>query len=198
VPGVTKLLDANSLRRCFPLFATCTYVQIGYLGLLPALTPELPGLLQEMRTLFPNVKLALDTVNPPGPAEQLWPILPELDVFCPSRTEAEALSGEHDPVKMISAFRSRMKSGLIGIKLDVEGCILDDGMMQVTAPIYPIQCVDTTGAGDTWYAGLLTARIKKMPLAQAAKFANRVAADCCTALGASAGVKSFDETIGRL
>jgi ribokinase len=57
---------------------------------------------------------------------------------------------------------------------------------------------DTTGAGDTWFGGLLVALRKNMPLEQAGKFANRVAADCCTALGASAGIRSFNETIARV
>ena len=30
------------------------------------------------------------------------------------------------------------------------------------------------------------------------KFANRAAADCCTALGASTGVKNFEETLARV
>src|SRR5690349_509633 len=42
VPGATKLLDADVFRRCIPLFAKCAFVQIGYFGLLPALTPDLP------------------------------------------------------------------------------------------------------------------------------------------------------------
>ncbi|HEX8522407.1 MAG TPA: carbohydrate kinase family protein [Tepidisphaeraceae bacterium] len=198
VPGVTALLDGTSFRRCFPLFATCSIVQVGYLGLLPSLTPVLAGLLQEMETLYPNTKLALDTVNPPGPAKDLWPILPHLDVFCPSRSEAQALTDESEPKKMIAAFREHMKTGLIGIKLDEEGCILDDGKEQVVAAIYRVDVKDTTGAGDTWYAGVLTALLKQMPLKQAAQFANRAAADCCTDYGASAGVKSFEETMARL
>jgi sugar/nucleoside kinase (ribokinase family) len=198
VPGVTALLDETSFRRCFPLFATCAYVQVGYLGLLPSLTPALAGLLQEMETTYPNTKLALDTVNPPGPAKDLYPILPHLDVFCPSRTEGQSLTGESDPQKMIAAFREHMKTGLIGIKLDEEGCILDDGQQRVSAPIYPVEVKDTTGAGDTWYAGILTSLLRKMPLDQAAKFANRAAADCCSELGASTGVKSFEESLARI
>ena len=58
--------------------------------------------------------------------------------------------------------------------------------------------IDTTGAGDTWFGALLTALRHDMPLEQAGKFANRAAADCCTALGASAGVKSFEETSSNL
>src|SRR5258707_1341842 len=65
-PGVTPLLDANAFRRCFPIFRRCKYVQIGYFGLLPALTPDLPGLLAELRAAAPGTKIALDTVNPPA------------------------------------------------------------------------------------------------------------------------------------
>jgi sugar/nucleoside kinase (ribokinase family) len=198
VPGVTKLLDAAAFRQCFSIFARCAFVQIGYFGLLPALTPELPQLLSELRQAAPNTKIALDTVNPTSTWELLEPILPHLDVFAPSRTEAAALTGEKSPAAMVARFRAHMKRGLIGIKLDAEGCYLDDGREAITVPAYPIQVIDTTGAGDTWFGGLLTALIKGMPLREAGKFANRAAADCCTALGASTGVRSFDDTLARL
>jgi len=197
-PGATPLLDADALRKCFPIFAKSTWVQIGYLGLLPTLTPQLAGVLPELKRACPKVKLAFETVNPPGNWSDVESILPHLDLFAPSRTEAEALTGLTDPAAMIARFRQRMKTGLIGIKLDSEGCLLDDGNEQVIVPAYKIIPVDTTGAGDTWYAGLLTAIIKGMPLEQCGRFANRTAADCCTALGASAGIRTFDETLARL
>jgi sugar/nucleoside kinase (ribokinase family) len=58
--------------------------------------------------------------------------------------------------------------------------------------------VDTTGAGDTWFGGLIAAMLRGMPLEQMGRFANRAAADCCTALGASTGVQSFQKTLERL
>jgi sugar/nucleoside kinase (ribokinase family) len=197
-PGVTKLLDAAAFRRCIPMFAKCDVVQVGYFGLLPALTPELPNVLAELKKASPRTKIALDTVNPPADAKLLWPILPHVDLFAPSRTEAQALTGESSPHKMVAAFRERMGEGLIGIKLDSDGCLLDDGQVSALVPAYKIECVDTTGAGDTWFGALMTALRKSIPLEQAGKFANRAAADCCTALGASAGVRSFDETLKRL
>ena len=198
VPGVTALLDAAAFRRCLNTFAQCTFVQIGYFGLLPALTPRLPELLPELRRAAPRTKIALDTVNPPAGRELLEPILPYLDVFAPSRTEAAALTGESAPAAMVAAIRRYMKQGLIGIKLDAEGCYLDDGRRAITVPAYPIQVIDTTGAGDTWFGGLLTGLVRGMPLEQAGRFANRAAADCCTALGASAGVQSYEQTLTRL
>ncbi len=53
-----------------------------------------------------------------------------------------------------------MKAGLIGIKLDAEGCYLDDGRQAIVVPSYKIDVVDTTGAGDTWFGGLLTGLCK--------------------------------------
>ena len=198
VPGVTRLLGAEDFRRCIPVFSRCKYLQIGYFGLLPALTPQLPELLTELRRVAPETKIALDTVNPPAPWQLLEPILPHLDVFAPSRTEAAALTGEKEAAKMAAAFRRHMGDGLIGIKLDADGCYLDDGRCAVTVPAYQVRVVDTTGAGDTWFGALLTALIKGMPPDQAGRFANRAAADCCTALGASAGVRSFDATLAGI
>jgi ribokinase len=198
VPGVTALLDVESFRKCFSIFSQCAYVLVGYYGLLPKLTPDLPTVLAELKQASPKTKVALDTVNPTGSWEELEPILPHLDVFAPSRTEAAALTGETEPWKMVAAFRRHMKKGLIGIKLDAEGCLLDDGARAVTAPAYKVRVVDTTGAGDTWFGGLIAGLIRNMTLEQAARFANRAAADCCTALGASAGVQSYEQTLARL
>jgi ribokinase len=64
-------------------------------------------------------------------------------------------------------------------------------------PACKIHVVDTTGAGDTWFGALLVALRREMPLEQAGRFANRAAADCCTAIGASAGVQSFEQTLAR-
>jgi ribokinase len=197
-PGVTPLLDAEIFRRCFPMFKQCQWVQIGYFGLLPTLTPHLPMLLKELRAFAPDVKIALDTVNPPAAAELLWPILEYVDCFAPSRTEAAAVTGETDPKRMVASFRRHMPRGFIGIKLDSDGCYLDDGAQTVTVLPAKIKVVDTTGAGDTWFGALLTAQLRGMSLIDTGRFANRAAADCCTALGASTGVRSFDDTLARM
>lgn len=197
-PGATPMLDAAAFRQCFPVFRQCAFVQVGYFGLLPGLTGDLPQVLAELRAAAPNTKIALDTVNPPASWELLEPILPHLDIFAPSRTEAMALTGEKTPGAMVAAFRKHMKSGLIGIKLDAEGCYLDDGAKGEFIPAFKIDCIDTTGAGDTWFGGLLTGLRRGMPMAKAGRFANRVAADCCTALGASAGVRGYDDTLSRI
>jgi sugar/nucleoside kinase (ribokinase family) len=198
-PGVTALLDADAFRSCFAIFRQCAWLQIGYFGLLPGLTSDLPDLLRELQSQSPGTKIALDTVNPPADAELLWPILPHVDLFAPSRSEASTLTGEKKPEKMAAALRKHMPdNAILGIKLDKDGCYLDDGRRSVTAQAYKVKVVDTTGAGDAWFGALLTAIRREMPLEKAARFANRAAADCCTAFGASASIKTFEETLERV
>lgn len=196
--GATKSLDAAAFRRCFPIIRQCAWLHIGYFGLLPALTPDLPGLLMEFKQNAPGTRIALDTLDPPASWELLEPILPLLDLFAPSRPEAIALTGQSDPAKIVAHFRKHMPQGLIGIKLDRDGCMLDDGGQSMTIAAYPVKVVDSTGAGDAWFAGLLTGLRQNMPLKECGKLANRVAADCCSAIGGSTGVRTFQESISRI
>jgi sugar/nucleoside kinase (ribokinase family) len=198
-PGATRLLDETTFRKCFDVFRQCAWVHIGYFGLLPRpLVEQLPALLQEFKQTAPGTKIALDTADPPDDFKLLKPLLPHVDLFAPSRPEAEALTGYKRPERMAAELREHIRSGMIGIKLGGDGCYLDDGKQAAIVPAYEVKVLDTTGAGDCWFAALLVALRKQMPLEQAARFANRVAADCCTALGASAGVQNFEQTIGRV
>ncbi|MGH7176066.1 MAG: carbohydrate kinase family protein [Tepidisphaeraceae bacterium] len=197
-PGMTSLVDAAMFRRCAQMFRTCAWLHIGYFGLLPSLTTDLPGLLAELRTQSPTTRISLDTANPPSSRELLDAILPHLDLFAPSRPEAIALTGETDPARMVARFRRAMPGGLIGIKLDRDGCHLDAGGVAHRVPAYEVSVMDTTGAGDAWFAGLLCALSREMPLEQCGRLANRVAADCCTALGAVTGICTLDQTLAHL
>lgn len=197
-PGVTPLLDADAFRACFDTFARARWLQIGYFGLLPTLTHDLPAVLDEVRARAPRLKIALDTVNPPADAKLLPPILDRLDLFAPSRPEAMQLTGLTDPRAMASHFRKQMRPGtIVAIKLDVDGCYVESDDVSAFVPAYPIKVIDTTGAGDTWFAGLLAGLVRGLSLEQSAKLANRAAADCCTCLGASTGVKGYDDTLSR-
>jgi fructokinase len=54
---------------------------------------------------------------------------------------------------------------------------------------------DTTGAGDSFLAGLLTGLLRDMPLREAGLLGAATAACCVTGLGATAGLRSFDDTL---
>ena len=197
-PGATALLDAAAFRRCFETFTRCKFVQIGYFGLLPALTPDLPDLLRELRSAAPGTKVALDTVNPPAGSGAAG-----ADPAAPGPVRPQPHRGRRpdgrsrprpDGGRLPPAHEDRADRHQAGRR----GLLPRRRRRGREVPAAPVAVVDTTGAGDTWFGGLLTGLIRGMPLEQAGRFANRAAADCCTAFGASAGVKSFEQTLARM
>ncbi len=70
-------------------------------------------------------------------------------------------------------------------------CSLEEEEAEV--PIYQVETVDTTGAGDCWVGGFLAGVLKGWGLEKCARFGNAVAALNCQVVGASAGVRGFTE-----
>ncbi|MGH9479329.1 MAG: carbohydrate kinase family protein, partial [Terriglobales bacterium] len=57
------------------------------------------------------------------------------------------------------------------------------GGRRVAAPAFPVNAVDTTGAGDAFHAGYIYALLAGWNLAERLRFASATAALACTALG---------------
>ncbi|MEI6579894.1 MAG: carbohydrate kinase family protein [Eubacteriales bacterium] len=122
--------------------------------------------------------------------------LPYLDYFLPSYEEAVELSGKTDPEEMADIFLP-MGPKVVVIKLGKDGCFIktQDGE-KYSIPTYSrIKAVDTTGAGDSFCAGFLTAVIKGKSLFDCGKFGNAVGTHCVMAKGASTGIKSETEIL---
>jgi sugar/nucleoside kinase (ribokinase family) len=66
---------------------------------------------------------------------------------------------------------------------------------EVYVPRYQVTPVDAVGAGDAFAAGFITGLLKGWDLEMTAKFANAVGALCVTAIGATTGVRSLEETL---
>ena len=88
--------------------------------------------------------------------------------------------------------------GIVGVKLGKEGFLLNDPAEPAKSlyvpPVPAKKVVDATGAGDSWLAGFITARLRGFGVRDSGIFANAVGACCVQAIGASTGIRSFDET----
>ncbi len=122
--------------------------------------------------------------------------MPYIDYFLPSYEEAVELSGKTKPEEIADVFLS-MGPKTVVIKLGKDGCFIKTkGGEMYSIPTYDrIKPVDTTGAGDSFCAGFLTALVKGKNLPECGKFANAVGTHCVMAKGASTGIKSEEEIL---
>ena len=116
------------------------------------------------------------------PREHIFRVLKDTDIFLPSISEAEFITGE----KGERAFEAILELGpsIIGITRGAEGATILTKDGTFSAPSYKVDVVDTTGAGDAFAAGLVTGVLTNMPPEKIAYFANAVSALKITRKGA--------------
>jgi sugar/nucleoside kinase (ribokinase family) len=140
---------------------------------------------------------ALDAAGDGGTMEPLAPVLPHLDVYVPSLAEARHQTGEEDPRKIVAAYRDAGAAGFLGVKLGSRGALLSPKpgeFIEVAAAKPPGPVIDTTGAGDSFLGGLLTGLLRGMSAEQAGRLGSAAGACCVTCLGATAGIRNYEET----
>ena len=133
--------------------------------------------------------------------EEIWlpkirPALPYLDLFMPSYLEAVRLTGKTDLDEIVDTLLEMGPKNII-IKLGAHGAYLcEQGLPRMIIPSYNYQeCVDTTGAGDSFCAGLLCGLSIGESLRDSVRLGNMTGATCITKIGGQEGLKTLEETI---
>jgi ribokinase len=128
----------------------------------------------------------------PAPARPVAAELLSLQpILTPNASEAQSLSGERDPALAASALASLTGAPVV-VTLGADGAVLwADGAPRFV-PAYPVQPLDTTGAGDA-LNGILAAELARgADLSSALRWAMIGAALKTTQPGAQAGLPSRD------
>lgn len=79
-----------------------------------------------------------------------------------------------------------------------QGCLaVIDGALR-RFPAFPVEAVDTTGAGDVFHGAFLSGYLRGMALEENIRFASAVSAIKCTKIGGRAGIPTFDAAMAFL
>lgn len=133
-----------------------------------------------LTTYDPNLRIQLWSLD--RARAIVFHTLSLVDVAFPSLEEARLLTGLEDPHAIAEAFLGR-GAPLIVLKLGADGCLVAsaEGMQRLAG--YPVNTVDASGAGDTFDAAFVVARLSGQTVEVAADFANAAAALTTTGLG---------------
>ncbi len=132
-----------------------------------------------------RVPISLDVgVEPAREArEDIHKLLPRLSLCVLGGEEARALIGTSTPQDAVSAL---LENGVkrVGYKLGYEGCLVADPSEEQLIPGFDVNTVDTTGAGDAFFAGFIYAWVNGLSLAAAGVLANATGALATSVWGA--------------
>jgi sulfofructose kinase len=82
------------------------------------------------------------------------------------------------------------------ITLGEKGLIWQQGLTQGALPAFPVNVVDTTGAGDAFHGAFAAAIALGMDWADVLRYASAAGALCCTKTGARLGLPTYQEHWG--
>ena len=140
------------------------------------------------------VVLDVDTV-----VEGLERLLPLVDVIVAPDGLAEEMTGERSRPDAMRILFDAYCPALLIITLGANGAVAWDGTRQFQSPGFEVPVVDTTGAGDAFRGGFISAWVeegrggRRPDVRKLLEAANAVAALNCLALGAQGGLPTRAE-----
>lgn len=187
--GVSKDAFATPVRFDEALIDGVVHYHCASLFLLPRLRIHAPGMLAEARSV--GLTTSMDTN---WDAEGRWfrdlePCFPHLDFLFMNEDEARMVTGSSDPAIAASFVRAAGVRVAV-MKLSGRGCAIYADGQEIVCPAFPVDVKDTTGAGDCFVAGFLSALLRNEDLASAGRFGNAVGALSVEKVGAVTGVLS--------
>ncbi|MDQ0395687.1 carbohydrate kinase family protein [Labrys monachus] len=120
--------------------------------------------------------------------DEVGALLNSVDLFLPSRQDAEALFPDADPIEAVRRLRAIGPDvALIAVKCGADGVVAHAaGARQgIRLPALPVDVVDATGAGDTFCGGTLVGLARTGDPLEALLFGAVAASFCVEALGSS-------------
>jgi sugar/nucleoside kinase (ribokinase family) len=193
-PGSSGVAFAAPVEFDERLTAGMGHFHMASFFILPRLRHTAPETLRRARAA--GLSTSLDTTwDPMGEwMKALAPCLEHLDFLFMNEDEARMVAGSEDPAEAAREVLSRGVRTAV-MKLGGRGCALYTAAAEIRVPAFEVECVDTTGAGDSFVAGFLSVLLRGGTLAEAGRLGNAVGALVVGKVGAVTGLRGLGETV---
>ena len=101
-------------------------------------------------------------------------------------------------MEILEAIRSRFPEAKILLTLGTEGAVYADSTRVLRQPIFPVEAVDTTGAGDTFTGYFLAGLAGGLPMEQILRISAMASAIAVSRPGAVPSIPARSEVLERL
>jgi len=201
-PGATQLLERDDLTEEIFDVATGSDAQpVLHIGGPDALGPFAGEPLQALARAAKDrgflVTLDVLRAGDASTFERLKPLLAVCDWFMPNEDQLRQFTGEANLRKAMAAARATGATG-VAVTRGADGCSVDRGDGVIDVPAIEVPVIDTTGCGDAFDAGFITAVLTGCSYEQAAWLAVACGALVATGLGSDAGLTSLETALDLL
>lgn len=115
-------------------------------------------------------------------------VLPYTNILFVNKEEAQILVGEKLPSQKLLSKLHKLGPQIVIITDGAQGSLASDGTQAYFLPVYPVNNISKTGAGDAYASGFLAAIFQGHPLNQAMQWGTTNAASVIGHIGAQVGL----------
>ena len=138
-------------------------------------------------------------LNPSPYNEKLDAVdMAKISVFLLNEVEGNQVTGLTDPEEIIAEMLRRFPKAKIVLTLGKDGAVYADAEQKHFQPIFKVQAVDTTAAGDTFTGYFLAGLLSGMPVPEILKMSAKASSIAVTRAGAVPSIPYREEVLNAL
>ena len=122
----------------------------------------------------------------------------KISFFLMNEVEGNQITGLTDPDEIIAEMLKRFPKAKIVLTLGKDGAVYADAEQKHFQPIFKVQAVDTTAAGDTFTGYFLAGLLDGMPVPEILKMSAKASSIAVTREGAVPSIPYRDEVMAAL
>lgn len=130
-----------------------------------------------------------------GLYEGIERLIPLCDILIPSEEFAMGFTGEASPEEAAKVLFTKFHPQVVVVTCGKKGGVMVTEEGTYTYPIYPVEVVDSNGAGDVFHGAFAAAFCRGMDFKTACRFSSCVSALKCTGVGARENVPDYDTAL---